>query len=351
MRILQIVHSRDPGGVLTLANSIARGLEEHGICVETAFMYPETKPRKHRRLWQSLRLARKIMRGSYDGVIAYQATASIVTGVVGRLRGIRHVIVHQTSAPHVTAAPVRLIDKIIGTLGIYRTNITNSRATHAEFDAYPARYRQSLILIEHGVTPPTPSRARPETWALHQVPDDGPILLNTGRLASQKNQQILIRALPSVPRARLVIAGAGPLEAEYRALAQSLDVGDRVHLLGALGHAEIANLYAASDLLVFPSTTETFGISAVEAVLLKCPAIVADLPVLREVLSLDGTSEAVFVPPHDLAGWIDAISRMINDPPTPTRLASYAGMIGAKYSEARMVESYIRLLTEASYKI
>ena len=200
------------------------------------------------------------------------------------------------------------------------------------------------MLIEHGVTTPVVRRSRRATLRAYGVPDDGPILLNTGRLADQKNQAVLIRALPDLPRARLVLAGGGPLLGEYQSLAGQLGVADRLHMLGAVAYEDIADLYAAADLFVFPSVHETFGISAVEAALLRRPAVVADLAVLREVLTIDGASEAVFVAPFDVAAWRTAIAAMLADPPPDDRLDTFAARVADRYSEDKMIGRYVDLL-------
>ncbi len=49
------------------------------------------------------------------------------------------------------------MDMVTGTLGLYSANIINSAATWAEFARYPARYRRSMILIEHGLDAPAPA--------------------------------------------------------------------------------------------------------------------------------------------------------------------------------------------------
>jgi glycosyltransferase involved in cell wall biosynthesis len=159
----------------------------------------------------------------------------------------------------------------------------------------------------------------------------------------QKNQDILIRALAGVPKAHLVVAGGGVNEAEYRALADALGVADRLHLLGEIEPEDVPDLYAAADVFVFPSTWETFGLAAFEAAMVGVPLVVADLPVLREVLSTAGAQPAVFVDPHDLLGWIAAISGALAAPPAPRVLAEYAHAMARKYSRDRMIESYLAL--------
>jgi glycosyltransferase involved in cell wall biosynthesis len=237
---------------------------------------------------------------------------------------------------------MRWLDRLTGTLGFYTANIVNSRATEAAFADYPARYRRDMLLIEHGVAVPEQTQPRATTLAAFGIPDDGPILLNTGRLTAQKNQDVLIRALAQVPRARLVIAGDGPRRAEYLAFAGDLNVADRLHLIGDIPREEIADLLAACDLFVFPSTWETFGLSAVEAALAGVPMIAADLPVLREVLSTGHGAAATFVAPFDVPGWAAAIA----SPHGVDRAASDA--IAQRYSVARMVDAYAALLARPS---
>jgi glycosyltransferase involved in cell wall biosynthesis len=245
--------------------------------------------------------------------------------------------------PRETPLPVRLMDLLAGTFGLYSANIVNSAATWVEFARYPARYRRSMILIEHGLDAPAPALSREEVRQRFDLPLSKPILLNVGRLASQKNQDVLIRALACLPQAHLVLAGAGLKMGAFKDLAVTLGVDDRLHMLGALAPGDIADLYAASDLFVFPSTWETFGLAAVEAAMLGLPMVVADLPVLHEVLRADGSEPVTFVAPHDLEGWITAIGRALAVRPAPGAVAVFARSIGRKYSRQRMVESYLSL--------
>ena len=168
-----------------------------------------------------------------------------------------------------------------------------------------------MILIEHGLDAPAPKANRDTTRRRFGLPLSQPILLNIGRLTAQKNQDVLIRALACLPQAHLVLAGAGAKDDFFHALAVTLGVDDRLHMLGALSSNDIADLYAAADLFVFPSIWETFGLAAVEAGMAGLPMVVADLPVLREVLRADGSEPVAFVMPDDVEGWISAIGRAL----------------------------------------
>ncbi len=343
MRILQIIHDHERGGVQKLAGMIEDGLTLHRFSVETAYLYPRAGLPLYAKLVYTLRMARQIWRGGFDTLLAYQSTASILVGGVGWLSGCRLRVVHQTCTPSEMPRSLRLLDRLAGTLGLYSANIINSAATWAEFARYPARYQRSMILIEHGLDAPAPTQSRAATRRRFGLPPARPILLNVGRLTAQKNQDVLIRALACLPQAHLVLAGAGAKNDSFHALAVTLGVDDRLHMLGALSANDIADLYAAADVFVFPSIWETFGLAAVEAVMAGMPMVVADLPVLHEVLRADGCEPVAFVTPDDLEGWISAIARALAAAPASRVVTAFARALICKYSRQRMIESYLSL--------
>jgi glycosyltransferase involved in cell wall biosynthesis len=99
------------------------------------------------------------------------------------------------------------------------------------------------------------------------------------------------------------------------------------------------------DVFVFPSTTETFGLSVVEAAMAGLPIIASDLAVLREVLSTqDGGRAALFAASNDAAGIAKALAEMAADPGLAERLASAGARLAEKYSPAVMCAGYEALL-------
>lgn len=343
MRVLQILHDRERGGVEKLAAMIEAGLSPHGVTFDTAYLYPGLGLSIVAKMSCVLAMALRLWRGDYDALIAYQSTASILVGIVGWCRGCRWRIVHQTCTPGETPRLLRMLDMIAGTLGLYGANVVNSAATWSEFARYPARYRRSVVLIEHGLDVPAVGRTPDLTRRHFALPPQRPIILNVGRLAEQKNQDVLIRALTCLPDVHLAIAGGGLELDSFRDLATTLGVDDRLHMLGALSADDIADLYAAADLFVFPSTWETFGLAAVEAAMIGMPMVVSDLPVLREVLRAGGAEPVTFVPPDDVEGWISAIAAALARAPAPALLSAFAQTMRRKYSRQRMIESYLSL--------
>jgi len=90
-----------------------------------------------------------------------------------------------------------------------------------------------------------------------QAEPSAPVVLYVGRLAAEKNLDLLAGSFGAVqakcPAARLVVVGDGPLR---HALEAQLP---QAHFAGQRHGADLAAHYASADLFLFPSLTETFG--------------------------------------------------------------------------------------------
>ncbi len=110
-----------------------------------------------------------------------------------------------------------------------------------------------------------------DVFAPGKAPHDAlaaPVFLYVGRIAVEKNiEAFLALDLPG----RKWVAGAGPLLPALRARYPD------VQFTGVLGQPELAALYDAADVFVFPSRTDTFGLVLLEALACGCP--VAAYPV------------------------------------------------------------------------
>ena len=342
-RIVQLLHSDENGGVEMLAGLIGGNLQAAGAEVEILYLYPKFGSGTLAKIGGLLLALAKIFRVRPDVIVAFQPTASVLTGLAGWAIGCPNRIVHQTSKPSATHPLSRLLDRLVGCTRCYSVNIVNSQATLAEFDNYPRAYRANLRLIEHGFDPPEPRAARAETLNRFQIPDDGAILLNAGRLSAQKAQRLIIETLPLLPDARLVLAGGGPLENSYRDVARSHGVGSRVHFLGFLAREDVGDLLGAADVFVFPSAWETFGLAVVEAAMLGVPVVCSDLPVLRDVLSVQGRSIAAFVNCGDSLAVAEAIKRSLM-PEVASQARAFAKGLRLRHSQDQMLDAYRSLI-------
>lgn len=102
----------------------------------------------------------------------------------------------------------------------------------------------------------------------HRLDSDHPIFLYVGRVAVEKNIEAFLKL--DLPGSKWVV-GDGPALAGLRARYPD------AHYLGVLKQPELAEVYAAADVFVFPSKTDTFGLVLLEA--MACGLPVAAYPV------------------------------------------------------------------------
>jgi len=111
------------------------------------------------------------------------------------------------------------------------------------------------------------------------IPDDGAMLLFLGRLTWVKSVVNLVEAMPIVlqqnPNAKLVILGKGELQRDIIDAAKRLKVEDKViYNFEFVPEDQRLLHYAASDVCIFPSTYEPFGIVSLEAMAMEKPVVV-----------------------------------------------------------------------------
>ncbi len=95
-----------------------------------------------------------------------------------------------------------------------------------------------------------------------------PVSLFVGRVSYEKNIEAFLKM--DIPGTK-VVCGVGPLEASLK------ERYPQVRWMGVLARPELARVYAAADVFVFPSRSETFGLVMLEA--MACGTPVAAFPV------------------------------------------------------------------------
>ena len=112
----------------------------------------------------------------------------------------------------------------------------------------------------------------------------GPLVVCVGRLVPRKGQDRLIDALallaPRYPGLQLALVGTGRLAAALERRARRLGVKDRVHLLGALSHSQVAEWLAAADVFASPCRVRWGGLEVEGFGIVFAEAAAAGLPVL-----------------------------------------------------------------------
>lgn len=160
----------------------------------------------------------------------------------------------------------------------------------------------------------------------------GPAVLFFSRLEKRKGLEVLVRAMPHVPDARLVVAGSGPEEKAVKALARSLSV-DAVWL-GRVPDAEVAATYRGADVYCAPALGgESFGIVLVEAMAAGTPVVCSNLPGFRAV-----AEEAAFlVAPRAHRRLAAALRRVLEDRAKAESMRAAGRAVAARYDWDRLV--------------
>jgi D-inositol-3-phosphate glycosyltransferase len=140
------------------------------------------------------------------------------------------------------------------------------------------------------------------------------------------------------PPVHLIVAGGGELLDRYRDQARADGLGDRVHFLGPVPHAELPGVLRSADLLLLTTEPpESFGIVLIEAMACGLPTIATEYPGVRAVI--DNGETGLLVKPGDPEAVAAAIRGLIEAGP-----AGRARMGAAGRQKAERLWSWPRLL-------
>ncbi|WP_455737768.1 glycosyltransferase family 4 protein [Aquipseudomonas alcaligenes] len=206
---------------------------------------------------------------------------------------------------------------------------------------------ERLELLSRGVDgqlfhPARRSAALRAEWGLGE---DEIAVLHVGRLAAEKNLQLLTRTFRQLQRdlpqqrLRLVLVGDGPLSAQLQAeLPEALFCGVQ------RGEALAAH-YASGDLFLFPSLSETFGNVVLEALASGLAVVAFDQAAAAQHIR-HGHNGALATP-GDEAAFIESARWLLEDPESLRRVRLNARQHAGKQGWPAIVERFESLLHEA----
>ncbi|MCS7151816.1 MAG: glycosyltransferase [Endomicrobia bacterium] len=138
------------------------------------------------------------------------------------------------------------------------------------------------------------------------------ILLYVGRISKDKNLDFLIQVYKEIIMKRnhlnLLIVGDGPYKDELKAKIKNID---SIIFIGKIEQNFLPYIYSGSDLFVFPSITDTFGMVVLEAQACGLPAVVSDKGGSKNII-LDGKTGFV-AKADDLNDWIEKIKILLDN--------------------------------------
>ena len=197
--------------------------------------------------------------------------------------------------------PLRVADRVISTTNSYAT--TSRSLWDVDVDVVP-----NAVDIDR-FNPQNKGNFIRDKF----VEEDEPLALFVGRLVPHKGIGILIRALEYLQNGKLLIIGDGPYVNWVKQLTKKLNVEERVVFVGPISDYWLPAYYAATDVVVLPSTSrlEAFGIVGLEAMASGKPLVLSDIPGVRDVISSD---EGFIVEPLDPEAIAHALEKIWDYP-------------------------------------
>lgn len=199
-----------------------------------------------------------------------------------------------------------------------------------------------------------PDVARRSLWREKLgIPDDAPMFLSVGRMATKKGYHVLIEALPSLfderPDVHLVLAGSGDRLEEFRERTSAYS--DRVHFPGSVLRDTLPDLYKSADYFVLPAVHDPQGnVDGLPNVILE--AMASGLPVVATAISgiplaIREGEEGYLVPEQDPEALGVALRRLLDDPEAAKRM----GENGRRRAVAELSWDAVAARYRAAYDI
>lgn len=188
---------------------------------------------------------------------------------------------------------------------------------------------QNVRVLSRGVdknqfNPALRSESLRQSWG---VQADDLVMLCVGRLAAEKNLELVVQAWLAVrrsqPRAKLVLVGAGP---EQERLSRQYP---EVIFTGSVSSQELGMYYASADLFAFASMSETFGNVVQEAMASGLAVVGFDYAAAHELI-VNGRN-GILVPFDDAQAFVNATASLAQQPQLVRELGHVASLAGKSW--------------------
>ncbi|CAG9175552.1 D-inositol-3-phosphate glycosyltransferase [Cupriavidus laharis] len=212
------------------------------------------------------------------------------------------------------------------------------------------KYKDKVSLIPIGIDAesyPTPSTGLVESW--RNKLGEG-FFLFVGVIRYYKGLHILLKAAQGT-QFKVVIVGAGPIEAELKEQAERLGLTN-VHFLGALPDLDKMALLQLCGAVVFPShlRSEAFGVTLLEGAMLGKPMISSEIGTGSSFVNVDGETGLV-VTSGDAAAFQAAMCKLDGSPQLARSMGQKAKERFAKlFTADRMAAAYAKVYRELTAK-
>lgn len=174
---------------------------------------------------------------------------------------------------------------------------------------------------------------------------EGNTLLSVGHLVERKGNHLIIEALKALPDYKLLIAGDGEERFNLVSLIDSLNLTDRVTLLGAVPHSKLKEYYGAVDALVLASSREGWANVLLESMACGTPVAATKIWGTPEVVTIPASG--ILVEERTSMSIVDSLKLLFSQLPPRTETRRYAEQFSWEETTRGQLKLFERLIGNA----
>ena len=208
------------------------------------------------------------------------------------------------------------------------------------------RAEQDTIVISHGISKSKTKRTKQSGDELN--------LAFVGAVYEHKGAdllpKIMEKILKDIPYAKLRIIGTGKLESQLKKEFAIKKIDSNIEFMGVTPHEEVRKILAQSDILLFPTRVEAFGLVIAEAMIEGAVPIVTLLPGITDA-TVKNSKTGFLVEKNDIDEFAKKVILLGKDKEMLVNMSN-AAIISAKerLSLQTMSHNYTKLITEGTHE-
>lgn len=276
---------------------------------------------------------------------------TIIALVLRPLAQWRVIIVYEGSTPTVDARESR-VRTFVRKLMASSTHafITNSHSGKSYLVQF-LKAKNELVFVRPYLVPDIKYLSQKKVNVKKLLADASrPIFLYVGLLINRKGLKYLIEAFARLRREgyesfTLVIVGDGPRRVEFEKLAIEKGIDKHVKWMGWVDYSSLGCYFHSSDIFVFPTYEDTWGLVVLEAMAFGKPVICSQLAGAMEMVK-NGENGFTFDPTHDQPEELtEIIKRFIDNPHLIPRMGEKSKILASSHTP-ETVANYMKYIVE-----
>ena len=212
---------------------------------------------------------------------------------------------------------------------------------NCEFNIIPSgidleRHKQRISLEE-----------RNEIRQRYGISEDKTVLMNLGRIASEKNINELIeyfaRVSDKAPDALLVIVGDGPAREQLQNKVSDMKMSEKIIFAGMVSPFDVHKYYQSADIFVSASTSETQGLTYIEAAANSLPLLCRYDECLDNVI-IQGENGFAY---NSEAEFAEGLEVLLSSKDTLRKMGQRSQAIAMRYDKKVFAENVMKVYASA----